>query len=569
MSCILKVLTMSYFLKKCTKKGKVYLSIVNSFYDPQRGYAAQETYKSFGTGSELIEQGIEDPIAYCEELVKQLNFERKQDDAIKISDKAPIKFGGHFLINAILNKLKIKQIVDIYSVATNYQFDLYDMLCSLIFSRIIRPCSKFKTFNEVIPYLDTKHSSFSYDQLLSCLDYFGENYERFVEIFTKLFKEKYKFNTDNLYFDCTNFYFEIDKEDEYRRKGPSKENRPLPLVGMGLLLDGNQIPIGLKLFPGNESEKPVIRKIIEDLKSRNEVSKKIVQVADKGLNCARNIYEAIKNNDGYIFSKSCKKLPDAEKRWVLSENDFRDVKDSSGNTLYRIKDCVDTYTYKFVNDNDEDVIFQVNEKRVVTYNPSLARKQLIEIQKLELKARELCLSKAKKDEFGECSKYVDFKGSDGSKAKASLNLKKLNEDKQICGFNLIVSSELKLSNQDIYKVYHNLWRIEESFRIMKSELDARPVFLQKQNTIYGHFLICYLATFLIRILQIYELDDENSYQEIFHFIRDFKFTRCGGKFVNMATKSDFIDKLIKKTNLPLNHAMLTENQFMKIMDFKL
>lgn len=560
---------MAYFLKKCAKKGKVYLSIVDSFYDPKRGYTGHKTYKSFGTGSGLIEQGIADPIAYCEELVKKLNFERKQEEATHISDKAPIKFGGHFLINAILNKIKIKQIVDIYSVATNFQFDLYDMLCSLIFARIIKPCSKFKTYTDVIPYLGTKHSSFSYDQLLSGLEYFGENYERYAEIFTKLFKEKYKFNTDSLYFDCTNFYFEIDKEDEYRRKGPSKENRPLPLVGMGLLLDGNQIPIGLKLFPGNESEKPVIRKIIDDLKSRNEVSKKIVQVADKGLNCARNIYEAIKNGDGYIFSKSCKKLPDAEKKWVLSENDFMDVKDCSGNILYRIKDCIDTYTYKFVNENDEDVIFQVNEKRVVTYNPSLARKQLMEIEKLELKARELCLSKAKKDEFGECSKYVDFKGADGSKAKASLNLKKLNEDKQLCGFNLLVTSELKLSNHDVYNVYHNLWRIEESFRIMKSELDARPVYLQKKNTIYGHFLICYLATFLIRVLQIFELEDKNSYQEIFNFIREFKFTKCDGKLVNMATASDFIDQLIAKTSLPLNHAMLTENQFMKIMNFKL
>lgn len=155
------------------------------------------------------------PIADCEELVKKLNFERKQDETNKISELAPVKFGGHFLVNAILSKLGIKPIVDIYSVAANFQFDLYDLLCSLIFSRIIRPCSKLKIFNEVIPYLDAKHSSFSYDRLLSGLEYFGENYERYAEIFTKLFKEKYRFNTDNLYFDCTNFYFEIDKEDEY------------------------------------------------------------------------------------------------------------------------------------------------------------------------------------------------------------------------------------------------------------------------------------------------------------------------------------------------------------------
>lgn len=559
---------MAYFLKKCTKKGRVYLSIVNSFYDSKRGYSAHETYKSFGTGAELIEQGITDPIAYCEELVKKLNFENRQKEVSKISDKAPVKFAGHFLINAIINKLKIKEIVDIYSMTTNFKFDLYDLLCSLIFSRIIKPCSKYKTFNDVIPYLNDKYSSFSYDQLLSGLEYFGENYERFVELFTKMFKEKYKFNTDHLYFDCTNFYFEIDKEDEYRRKGPSKENRPLPLIGMGLLLDGNQIPIGLKLFPGNQSEKPVIRDIINDLKNRNEVSNKIVQVADKGLNCARNIYEALKNGDGYIFSKSCKQLPDAEKKWVLSEIDFKEIKDTEGNVIYKIKNCIDKYTYKFTDDNDNDVIFTVNENRVVTYNPSLARKQLHEIQKLELKAQELCLSKAKKDEFGECSKYVDFKGTDGSKAIASLNMKKINNDKELCGYNLIVSSELELSNNDIYKIYHNLWRIEESFRIMKSELDAKPVFLQKKNTIYGHFLICYLATFLIRILQIFELGDNDSYQEIFNFIRDFKFINSKNKYINIATKSEFIESLILKTNLPLNNSILSKKQLNTILNYK-
>ena len=559
---------MAYFLKKCTKKGRVYLSIVNSFYDSKRGYSAHETYKSFGTGTELIEQGITDPIAYCEELVKKLNFENRQKEVSKISDKAPVKFAGHLLINAVINKLKIKEIVDINSMTTNFKFDLYDLLCSLIFSRIIKPCSKYKTFNDVIPYLNDKYSSFSYDQLLSGLEYFGENYERFVEIFTKMFKEKYKFNTDHLYFDCTNFYFEIDKEDEYRRKGPSKENRPLPLIGMGLLLDGNQIPIGLKLFPGNQSEKPVIRDIINDLKDRNEVSNKIVQVADKGLNCARNIYEALKNGDGYIFSKSCKQLPDAEKKWVLSGIDFKEIKDTEGNVIYKIKNCIDKYTYKFTDDNDNDVIFTVNENRVVTYNPSLARKQLHEIQKLELKAQELCLSKAKKDEFGECSKYVDFKGTDGSKAIASLNMKKINNDKELCGYNLIVSSELELSNNDIYKIYHNLWRIEESFRIMKSELDARPVFLQKKNTIYGHFLICYLATFLIRILQIFELGDNDSYQEIFNFIRDFKFINSKNKYINIATKSEFIESLILKTNLPLNNSILSKKQLNTILNYK-
>ena len=557
---------MAYFLKKCVKNGRAYLSIVNGYYDPKRGHSVQVTYKSYGTGNQLTEQGIIDPVAYCEELVKKLNYEEKKKQCEDVTDKAPIKFGGHFLINAVLNKLGVKEFIDVLSLTTNYQFNLYDVFCSLLFSRIIKPCSKYQTFNDVIPYLD-KQYTFSYDQLLAGLSYFGDNYEKFVEIFTKLIQEKYKLDTYNAYFDCTNFYFEIDREDQLRRKGPSKENRPLPLVGMGLLLDGNQIPIGLKLFPGNESEKSKIREIIEELRRSNDIKNRIVQVADKGLNCARNIHSAIQAGDGYIFSKSCKTLPETEKSWLFNPNDYRDVIDSKGNILYRIKDCIDDYYYSYKQD-EEKIIFKVKEKRVVTYNPSLARKQLAEIEKLESKARELCLSKAAKDEYGECSRYVNFKSKDGDKANVELNLKKLKEDKDLCGFNLMVTSEIKLNDSDIYRIYHNLWRIEESFRIMKSELDARPVYLQKSSTIFGHFFICYIATVITRILQIYELNDQNSYQEIFKFIRDFQLAKCNGKYVNLLTKSDFLNRISEITKLPVKSAVLTQKQYEKIMNYR-
>ena len=189
--------------------------------------------------------------------------------------------------------------------------------------------------------------------------YFGFNYEKIVEIFTKLTKEKYGINTSFGYFDCTNFYFEIDKEDDDRKKGPSKENRKEPLLGMGLLLDANQIPIGLKLFPGNESEKPKIREVIRELKTHNEIDGKIVQVADKGLNCARNIYEALLNHYGYIFSKSCKTLPDVEQTWLLLDNDYIDINDNKGSILYRTKECIDTFTYSFSDDDGLRRTFKV------------------------------------------------------------------------------------------------------------------------------------------------------------------------------------------------------------------
>ena len=229
----------------------------------------------------------------------------------------------------------------------------------------------------------------------------------------------------------------------------------------------------------------------------------------------------------------------------------------------------DTSNCKVEIENGKKVTYKVKEKRVVTYNPVLAKKQLFEIQKLENKAHELCLSKAKKEEYGECSKYVDFKGKDGSKAKTEINQKKIDEDKKLCGFNLLVTSELSMKKEEIYKTYHNLWRIEESFRIMKSELDARPAFVKTKETIHGHFLICYLSTVLARILQIYELRDEDSMQEIFNFFREFKLVEVGNKYINMATKKEFIVRLKEQTKLPLTNAILSKNQYKKIMDYEI
>lgn len=165
---------------------------------------------------------------------------------------------------------------------------------------------------------------------------------------------------------------------------------------------------------------------------------------------------------------------------------------------------------------------------------------------------------------------MQFQGKDGSKAETSINYEKLEKDKQMCGYNLLVTSEIKASHKEIYRVYHNLWRIEESFRIMKSELDARPVYLKTKSTIYGHFLICYLSTVIIRLLQIYELKDEESYQEIFKFIKEFVLIKRDDiGYINMITQTEFLDKLCQKTKLPLKNAIINEKQYKKIMSYKL
>ena len=558
---------MAYYLKKTKLKGRTYLSIDESFYSHEKKDTGHRCYKSLQSVETHLKNGIEDPVAHFQKEVDRLN-EASQDKGVrKISDKSPIVYLGHFPLKSILEKLKIKKYVDYFKLTNNFEYDLYDVLSSLLYARSVHPCSKNKTFHEVLPNLYHPYN-YSYDQLLDGLSFLGSNYEKFIELFTAQVKSIYGLDTSKTYFDCTNFYFEIDREDDFRKKGPSKEHRKDPIVGLGLLLDGNQIPIGMKMYPGNESEKPVLRDVINNLKKQNNITGRTIHVADKGLNCAQNIAFSKTNNDGYLFSKTVKGLPAIEKEWVLLEHGFNIVKDNSGKVLYRYKSCIDKFPYTVEHDGKEVTVY-LTEKRLLTYNPTLAAKKRYEINRMIEKAKSLTLSKAKRSEYGEAGKYVKFTDKKGEKATVSINQKAIDNDLKFAGYNLFVTSEIKMADLDIYNTYNNLWRIEESFKIMKSDLDAQPVFLQKEETIKGHFLICYLAVLLERILQFKILENKYSTSEIFGFIRNFKVTKAESKYINTTIYSDFINDFSKILGLPLTNYFLTQTQINSMFSYKL
>ncbi len=558
---------MAYFLKQTPSKGRTYLAIYESFYNHERKGTVHKCYKSLQSIETHQEKGIKDPVAYFQKEVDELNRKRKNDSVKKISDKVPKLYLGHFPLKSIMGKLKIKKYVDYFKLTNNFQFDLYELLSSLIYARAVHPCSKNKTFHDVLPYLYDSYD-YSYDQLLDGLGFLGNDYEKFIEIFTTQVKNTYKYDTSKTYFDSTNFYFEIDREDDFRKKGPSKENKKEPIVGLGLLLDSNQIPIGMKMYPGNESEKPVLRNVIDNLKRQNNITGKTIHVADKGINCAKNIFFSKKNGDGYLFSKSVKGLPEKEKAWVLLKEGFFKVKDDAGKELYRYKSCIDKFPYEIKHEG-KNVTINLTEKRLLTYNPTLASKKRYEINRMVEKAKSLTLSQAKKDDYGESGKYVKFTGKDGKKATVTINQDAIDKDLAFAGYNLLVTSEIKMKDQDIYDTYHNLWRIEESFRIMKSDLDARPVFHQTEDTIKGHFLICYLTVLLERIFQFKILGNKYCSSHIFNFFKDFKVTKGERKYINTTKYTELIDDLSNTFDLPLTNYFLTETQIKSILNLKL
>lgn len=562
-----RTVIMAYFLKKTPLKGRTYLAIYESFYNHDKKGTVHRCFKSLGSVETHKANGISDPISFYQKEVDDLNRKRSDEGVKKISAKSPLYHLGYFPLKSLMDKLKIKKYVDYFKLTTNFEFDLYDLLSSLIYARCVNPCSKNKTFHEVLPNL-YKSYDYSYDQLLDGLSFLGTNYLKFIEIFTTVAGEVYGIDTSKTYFDCTNFYFEIDREDDFRKKGPSKENRKAPLVGLGLLLDSNQIPIGMEMYAGNESEKPVIRDVIGNLKKRNNITGRTIHVADKGLNCAQNIAFSKQNGDGYLFSKSVKTLPAKEKEWVLLDSGYKSVKDRNGKELYRYKSCVDEFPYPVEHD-DKQVTVKLKEKRLVTYNSDLAAKKRYEINKMVEKAKLLTLSQVKRDDYGETGKYVNFADEKGDKARITINQKAIDKDLLLAGYNLIVTSETLMKDEDIYSTYHNLWRIEESFRIMKSDLDARPVFVQKESSIKGHFLICYLTVMLERIFQFKVLENKYSTSEIFGFFKDFKVTNADNNYINATIDSEFIARLSEKTGLPLQNYYLSETQIQSILNCKL
>ena len=560
---------MAYFLRQEKKKKGIYLQMYDSYWDKEKKQPRTKSVEAFGYVDELISKDMPEPIAFYKDYVEKKNMERA--DAVNDQTR-PRAFSshpemnvGHFLLHTLLTELKVKDTIDILSDQMRFQFSVYDMIAQLIYARVLYPCSKSKTASYVFPHL-YNGVQISEDQIYDGCEFIGGSYKKYIELFNHCYEKHYKRDFNNVFFDCTNYYFEIDLPKEDKQKGPSKENRHDPIIGQALLLDSDLIPLAMQMYPGNESEKPYIRTLIEEMKQRYKVSGRTIQVADKGLDCARNIYAAVQEaNDGYIFSKSIhgRNLSEKERQWLLLENDanvFTKYTDENGNLLFKLKSCVDDFSYSFKETDPEtgeesETTFTVREKRIVSYNPQLAKKQKAEILKMADKAANYnTYKKLARQDLGDSAKYIKITSKDTAgkniKPRIEIDQEKIDYDLKYAGYNLIVTSELDMDPLQVHTTYHNLWKIEESFRITKSYLDARPVYVQKKETIYGHFLICYLSLFLLRIMEIKCFKNQVNTYDLINFMRDFRVVDSGdGTFINISRDQKANGKIKKVTSL--------------------
>ena len=500
------------YLKKSTSKksGRTHLSIVNGYWDSDCKQSRTKTIQTLGYVDELSKE-YDDPIAHFEKIVAEMNEEQKKNDSIatiNINLKEQLskntsnkKNFGYAAASKIYHELEIDKFLVNRQRHLNIDFSLNNVMKLMVFSRLLYPCSKKKTFENKDLFFE--NSDFSIDDVYRALTLMNKHRDAIQLFIYDHIKEQYGRNTEIVYYDVTNYYFEIDEPDELRRKGVSKEHRPDPIVQMGLLMDTFGMPIAYKLFKGNDNDCTTLLPVLKEIRKDFNLGR-IIVVADKGLNTGENIYYNLKRGNGYVFSQSVRRANKELKAYVLKDNGYTWYGDE-----YKKKSRINPREIE-VMENGEKVKKTIEEKQVIFYSKDYDKRAKAEREPALQKARELIKdpSKFKQSNSYGAAKYVkniNFDKETGeiitTKGILSFDDKKLKEEEMLDGYYAIVSSELQLSDDRIIDIYRGLWKIEESFKITKSDLEARPVYLSREDRIQAHFLICFIALVIARILQ--------------------------------------------------------------------
>lgn len=574
---------MAYFLRKTRRKnGDIYYQIYDSYYSAEERKNKNRSVEKLGLLSSLRREGESD--SECEQRLRGMVSERERDrsgkQAKQIDDNDELVNYGYFLLEGMVRHLDIRKQIDLLTLGSRIRFSLSDVLFSLADARVIDPCSKWKTFAEVFPLMyEDPTKKISLSQMYSGVCFLGTVVQDVVDILNAAIDKRFGRSLDRVYFDCTNYYFEIDCESGIKRRGPSKENRTSPIVSMALLLDSDLIPYQMEIFPGNESEKPRLPRALDRIREEKGKESKIIQVADKGLNCAENIRKCGKN-DGYIFSKAPKMMADKDLEWMFDEKGWTDVMDKNGEVSYRYKSVTDVYDYEFKDENGKTVKFTKAEKRVAAFNPSLRKKQAIELTRQYDKAMKKTASAQIKEAVGgKNAKMISVDavskktGEELEDAQIVLsgNKEKLEHDLKLAGYNILITSEVAMKESEIYDVYHKLWNIERTFRMMKTQLAARPAFASTDDGIRGHFLTCYTSIVLLRLLEKKVFSGQFTVEEIIEYIKKARaFRLSDNDYCNLLKRKDaaISEYIQKRTELPLLNKRLTDSKIKSFFNTK-
>ena len=526
----------------------------------------------------------EDPYVWAKKYVKMLNDDEKENSSdviLKLSQSKKLKDneqytynGGYLFLQYIYYKLGLNKICDEITDKHQFKYDLNSILSRLIYGRIIYPSSKLKTLELSKNFLE--QPNFELHDVYRALEVIAKESD-FIQ--SELYKNSLNFIKRNdrvLYYDCTNYFFEIEEESGLRQYGKSKENRPTPIIQMGLFLDGDGIPMSFDMFAGNTNEqvtmKPLEKKIIEDFHSS-----KFVVCTDAGL--ASNTNRKFNNISGrsFITTQSIKKLKSHLKQWALDLTS--DWKLYGSDKTYNISELRENeklmeqyydktfYKERWIKENDlEQRIIVTYSVKYQEYQKKIRENQIQRAQKL-IEKNPKKIGKPKQNDPKRFINTISTT-SNGEVAEENhyeLNYDVINEEAKYDGL-YAVCTNLEDNVQDIIKINHRRWEIEESFRLMKSEFKSRPVYLSRDDRIKAHFTTCFLALTIFRYLEKI-LNEEFTAEKIIDALRSYNLKDENGLgYSPLYTINDLIDSLHEKFNFNTAYEITKKQKMKKIFN---
>lgn len=595
---------------ECTKNsGKPYLRIVEGKYTNENGKVKikKKILKNLGP-LEKFDDGKPDFLKRFREsfkngtldICKEFDIELKEKNQKKILEFSPEDFIldskniGYIFLNKIYNDLGINQVLNRYKSDKKIEYDLNGLTKLLVFGRIFDPQSKKKTFQSKDEYLFPLTSCEDEKTIYKALDVLDEiSFKIQNRMNTKIKNSDIGRDTELTYYDVTNYYFETMYGDDdlyklddngnkildekgnpvilekgLRKKGVSKENRKNPIVQQGLLLDRNGLPVMYKLFPGNTQDKTSFKDVLEN--NINDFSLgKIIIVADNGMNTQENKYLITDNSNGYIVSKSVKKSWTKLREWALDDSNYTHI-NTQGEVTFKYKSRINEITLECKNSDGTKSKKVIKEKEIIYWSKKHYEKELFENKKF-IEYLESCKEhpdklKDKQRKSQEFIKVIDLDKKTGEPVKTKklvvLLDEKIEKYKETMGFYSIVSSEIETSDTELINKYHGLSRIEDSFRIIKSDLEGRPVYVWTKEHINAHFLICFIALTIIRIIQYRILKLENksttnvdgweqgiTAQKLKDTLKNFKAERLPEDYFKISKINEEIRTIMKSINI--------------------
>ena len=563
--------TLFYIIKDFTKNGKRSTKVV----------------KRIGNLEEIKTMaGNIDYNIWLKNYIKDFNLENdnKETILIKKSNRKIVEKDsnnnfnvGYLFIKKLYNDLKLDEICNNIQNKYQFHFDLNEILSYLVYARIIYPSSKLETFKQCQNFIE--QPKFKLHDEYRALSYIAKNIDYIQENLFNNSKNIINRNSKIIYYDCTNYFFEIDEEDDLRKYGISKEHKPNPIVGMGLFMDGDGIPLSFNIYPGNQNEQksliPEENKIINNFKLDDS---KIVLCTDAGLASDEIKKFNVKDNRGFVITQSLKKLKDEYKKEVFDKsnwriaNDFKNFynldtieQDSSLKEKY-----YDTLFYKIIQTETKSVkqdLIVTFSFKYFDYNKNIRNSQ-IERARKSIENNQITRKGKNQNDY---RRFIDSINSTDNGEVAenitySINQDIIAEEEKYDGYYALTTNLVGDVNE-IFKVVKGRWEIEESFRIMKSDFLARPVNLSREDRIKSHFLTCFISLFLYRLLEK-KLDYKYTTSQILNTLRNMNVLESKGDgYIPIYTRTDLTDELHNIFNFRTDYEINTYKNFKKIFEY--